>query len=303
MTYSIVARDEATGDLGAAAQSHWFAAGTLCWAEPGVGAVATQAWALMSYGPLGLERMRAGRSPGEALAELLSADEGSEHRQVAMVDRTGAVAAHTGARCLREAGHRMGDGFSCQANMMVRSTVWDAMHDAYRSAEGDLPERLLVALEAAEAEGGDIRGRQAARVLVVRSDPSGEPWTDTLVDLRVDDHPAPLAELHRLLHLKRAYDRLEAAEDLELTGDLDGALRERIAAMGSAPASAEVAFWTALSLASADRVGEAREALRVAYEAHDGWRELLRRMADDGHLELDPEVVQQLLRPDRSTRP
>lgn len=297
MTYSIVARDPRTGDLGAAAQSHWFAAGTLCWAEPGVGAVATQAWALMSYGPLGLDRMRAGLSPAEALAELRAADEGAEHRQVAMVDRTGALAVHTGARCLREAGHRIGEAFSCQANMMLRSTVWDAMHDAYLSAEGDLADRLLVTLEAAEAEGGDIRGRQAARILVVRAEPSGEPWTDTLVDLRVDDHPAPLVELRRLLELKRAYDRLEAAEELELAGDRDAALRERLAALRAAPASAEVAFWTALSLASAGRVDESREALRVAFDAHEGWRELLRRMAEDGQLDLDAETVRALLRP------
>ena len=295
MTYSIVARDPRTGDLGAAAQSHWFAAGTLSWAEAGVGAVATQAWALMSYGPLGLDRMRAGRSPADVLAELLTADEGAEHRQVAMVDGTGAVAVHTGGRCLREAGHRTGDGFSCQANMMVRATVWDAMHDAYLATEGDLPDRLLVALEAAEGELGDIRGRQAARILVVRAEPSGEPWTDTLVDLRVDDHPAPLEELRRLLDLQRVYDRLEAAEELELAGGPEEALRERLAAMNAAPASAEAAFWTALSLASAGRLDEAREALGVSFRTHDGWRELLRRMAEDGHLELEREIFEALL--------
>ncbi|HEX6230312.1 MAG TPA: DUF1028 domain-containing protein [Actinomycetota bacterium] len=295
MTYSIVARDARTGDLGAAAQSHWFAAGTLCWARPGVGAVATQAWALMSYGPLGLERMARGTPPAEALDELLAADEGSEHRQVAMVDRAGAVAAHTGDRCLRAAGHRTGDGVSCQANMMVRPTVWDAMHDAYVAAEGDLAERLLVALEAAEREEGDIRGRQAARILLVRSKPSGRPWTDTLVDLRVDDHPQPLVELRRLLELKRVYDRLEAAEDLELEGREGDALEERLAAHAAAPANPEVAFWTALSLASAGRVEEARAALRVAFTVHAGWRELLRRMAEDGHLEFDTGVVRTLL--------
>lgn len=295
MTYSIVARDPRTGDLGAAAQSHWFAAGTLCWAEPGVGVVATQAWALMSYGPLGLDRMRAGVSAPEALAELRSADAGAEHRQVAMVDRTGGVAVHTGARCLREAGHRIGDRFSCQANMMVRSTVWDAMHDAFVSSEGDLAERLLRALEAAEAEGGDIRGQQAARILVVRGEASGKPWTDTLVDLRVDDHPAPLAELRRLLALQRVYDRLEAAEELELAGEEAAALRQRLEALEAAPTNAEVAFWTALSLASAGRLDDARDTLRVCFAAHEGWRELLRRMADDGHVELDPQVVRGLL--------
>lgn len=295
MTYSIVARDPRTGELGGAAQSHWFAAGSLCWAEPGVGAVATQAWALMSYGPLGLERLRAGRSPAEALAELVAADEGAEHRQVAIVDRAGAVAVHTGARCLREAGHRTGAGVSCQANMMVRPTVWDAMHDAYVAAEGDLADRMLAALVAAEAEGGDIRGRQAARILVVRGEPSEEPWTDVLVDLRVDDHPAPLAELGRLLELKRVYDRLEAAEELELARREEEALAERLAALEAAPTNAEVAFWTALSLASAGRVEEARRAIGVAFRAGEGWRELLRRMARDRHLELEAEAVEALI--------
>lgn len=295
MTYSIVARDPRTGDLGVAVQSHWFAAGVVCWAEPGVGVVATQAWALMSYGPLGLEHMRAGRSPADSLAELLAADEGSEHRQVAMVDRTGAVAAHTGDRCLREAGHRTGVGFSCQANMMVRATVWDAMHDAYLAADGDLADRMLAALEAGEGELGDIRGRQAARILVVRAEPSGEPWTDTLVDLRVDDHATPLAELRRLLGLKRLYDRLEAAEELDLAGDDGAALGERLAALDAAPANAEVAFWAALSLASAGRLDEARTALGVAFRAHEGWRELLRRMSEDGHLELEPGIAESLL--------
>jgi len=296
MTYSIVARDPGTGELGVAAQSHWFAAGTLCWAEAGVGAVATQAWALMSYGPLGLERLRAGVNPADALSGLVAADEGAEHRQVAIVDRSGAVAVHTGGRCIPEAGHRAGEGVSCQANMVARPTVWDAMHEAYLRAGGDLVDRLLAALEAAEREGGDLRGRQAARILVVRGERSDGPWTDVLVDLRVDDHPAPLVELRRLLELKRVYDRLEAAEELELAGRGDAALRERLAALDAAPENPEVAFWTAISLAAAGRLDEARGAIRVAFRAGEGWRELLRRMVREGHLELAAEAVDALLR-------
>lgn len=295
MTYSIVARDAETGDFGVAVQSHWFAAGMVCWAESGVGAVATQATVEVSYGPFGLERLRAGESAGDVLRALLAADEDAEYRQVAMVDREGRVAAHTGARCIREAGHRSDDYFSVQANMMLRDTVWDAMHDAYRTAEGDLADRLLAALDAAEAERGDIRGRQAARILVVRAEPSGKPWEDTLVDLRLDDHPAPLPELRRLLELKRAYDRLDAAEKLELVGDLDGALREQQAALAAVPDNPEIAFWTAISLASHGRVEDARGAMAIAFRAHPGWLELLRRLVVDGFVEMPRDALTALL--------
>ena len=295
MTYSIVARDPKTGEFGAAVQSHWFAAGYVCWAEAGVGAVATQATIEVSYGPLGLERMRAGESAGKTLRALTDTDESAEHRQVAMVDREGRVATHTGARCIREAGHRTGDGFSVQANMMLRGTVWGAMHGAFRTAEGDLADRLLTALDAAEAEGGDVRGRQAARILVVRAEPSDRPWEDAIVDLRVDDHPAPLPELRRLLELKRAYDRLDVAEKLELAGDLDGALREQRAALTAVPDNPEIAFWTAISLATHGRVEDARNTMAVAFRAHPGWEELLRRLAADGFVEMPRDALAALL--------
>jgi uncharacterized Ntn-hydrolase superfamily protein len=295
MTYSIVAWDPRSGEIGAAVQSHWFAAGIVCWAEAGAGAVATQAMAELSYGPLGLERMRGGTSPEEALRALTAADEGAEHRQVAMVDAGGRVAAHTGSKCLREAGHRIGDGFSCQANMMLRDTVWDAMHDAFDSASGDLADRLLAALDAAEGEGGDVRGRQAARIVVVRGVPSERPWEDTIVDLRIDDHPAPLTEIRRLLGLKRAYDRLEAAEKLELAGDLDGALVQQQAALAAVPDVPEIAFWTALSLAGRAQVEEARRTIALAYAAHPGWVELLRRLVADGFVEMPADALAALL--------
>lgn len=297
MTYSIVARDPVTGTIGAAVQSHWFAAGIVCWAEAGVGAVATQATALIEHGPLGLALMRGGASAPDALGARLAADEDRDHRQVAMVDAQGRVAAHTGARCIPAAGHRSGEDFSCQANMMRRDTVWDAMHEAFSGSSGELAERFLVTLEAAEAEGGDIRGRQAARILVVRAEPSERPWEDVLVDLRVDDHPAPLPELRRLLALQRAYDRLERAEELELANDLDGSFAERQAAMAAVPDNPEIAFWTAVSLAVHGRTEEARSALAVALPADPGWAELLRRLADRELIELTPEQVDALLAP------
>jgi uncharacterized Ntn-hydrolase superfamily protein len=291
VTYSIVARDPRTGDLGVAVQSHWFAAGIVCWARAGVGAVATQATALIDHGPLALDALAAGEDAAGALRIRLEADDDREVRQVAVVDRAGGVAVHTGASCIPEAGHRAGDGYACEANMMWRDTVWGAMADAFEVAEGDLAERLLRALEAGEGEGGDVRGRQAARLLVVRAEATDRPWEDVLVDLRVDDHPEPLPELRRLLGLKRAYDRLETAEALELLHDFDGAFGERRAALEAVPGAAEIAFWTAVSLASAGRADEARETAAVAFAEYPGWEELLRRLAARGLAGVTPEVA------------
>jgi len=295
VTYSIVARDPETGDLGVAVQSHWFAAGLVCWARSGVGAVATQATALIDHGPLGLDLLAEGRGAEDALRARLDADVEREVRQVAVLDRDGNVAAHTGGSCIPEAGHATGDGFSCQANMMRRDTVWGAMASAFAAARGDLAGRLLVALEAGESHGGDMRGRQAARVLVVRAEPSGRPWEDVVVDLRVDDHPDPLPELRRLVGLKRAYERLESAEELELAGDADGALAERRAAIDGMPDNPEAAFWTAVSLGVRGRLEDARPLVELAAAADPGWAELLRRLGDRGLSGVTPELAARLL--------
>jgi uncharacterized Ntn-hydrolase superfamily protein len=214
MTYSLVARDSATGELGVAVQTKAFAVGSVVpWAESGVGAVATQSFSERSYGPLGLELMRAGRPPDLALAALVTADARQQVRQVGMVDAQGRAAAHTGDCCIAEAGHVTGDGFSAQANMMASAEVWPAMAEAYVAATGSFAERLLSALDAGEAAGGDFRGRRTAAMLVVGGQPSGRPWDDRVIDLRVDDHEEPLAELRRLVQLSEAYRRL---------GTLDG---------------------------------------------------------------------------------
>ena len=224
-TYSIVARDPATGELGVAVQSHWFSVGSVVtWAEPGVGAVATQSFVEVSYGPLGLELMQAGKTAEQALAALLAADPHPQVRQVAMVDRHGNVAAHTGDSCIAAAGHQTGEQYSVQANLMERDTVWGAMARAYESAEGDLAERLMASLEAAEAEGGDIRGRQSAAILVVPAAGEGRPWRETVVDLRVEDHPRPLAELRRLLRVHRAYQHMNRGDERMAAEDMPGAL-------------------------------------------------------------------------------
>ena len=296
MTYSIVARDPETGRLGVAVQSHWFSVGSVVsWAEAGVGAVATQSFAEPSYGPLGLELMRRGRSAHEALETLVHADEDRAVRQVAFVDASGQVGVYTGDDCIREFGHLTGDGFSVQANMMERDTVWVAMAEAYRSAQGDLPDRLLAALAAAQAEHGDIRGTQSAAILVVEARPTGREWDDRVLDLRVEDHPAPVDELARIVRLWRAYGHAERAEELELADDLDGALQERLRALEIQPDHPEIAFWAAVAMAGAGRLDEARRTAAIAHAKHLGWAELLRRVVADGQVVLDDEAVRALL--------
>ncbi|MEA2402065.1 MAG: hypothetical protein QOK00_2468, partial [Thermoleophilaceae bacterium] len=244
MTYSIVARDEDSGQLGVAVQSHYFSVGSLVsWADPGVGAVATQSVVEPAYGPRGLGLMRRGSSAPEALRRLLLDDDQQEVRQVAVVDARGRAAVHTGSRCIREAGHRVADGVSVQANMMERATVPDAMLEAYRSTSGELADRLLAALDAAEREGGDIRGRQSAALTVVAPRATGQPTDDRPVDLRVEDHPDPLAELRRLVDLRRTYMRVELGDELAAAGDVDGALEQYAAAHAEQPEDAELAFW------------------------------------------------------------
>jgi uncharacterized Ntn-hydrolase superfamily protein len=296
MTYSMVARDPSTGQIGVAVQSHYFSVGSIVtWAEPGVGAVATQSFAEPAYGPRGLELIRSGRSAAGALGELIDQDSGEATRQVAIVDNAGRVAVHTGRSCIAEAGHQVGDQVSAQANMMRRDTVWHAMIDAYSATQGELATRLMAALQAAEAEGGDIRGRQSAAILVVGGRRSERPWEQRLFDLRVEDHPDPLPELRRLIDLKRAYDHVEEAEKLILGGDVQRALEHYEQAAAAFPDNIEFVFWHGVTLAGAGRVGEARERLDRAYAANDGWSELLSRLVKVGLLPDDPELVRALL--------
>jgi uncharacterized Ntn-hydrolase superfamily protein len=292
VTYSIVARDDRSGELGVAVQSHYFGVGSLVsWAEAGVGAIATQSVAEPAYGTRGLELMRAGASAPEALHRLLAEDRQERVRQVAFIDKHGRVATHTGARCIREAGHRVADGISAQANIMQRATVPDAMVAAFRSADGDLAERLVVALQAAEEEGGDLRGRQSAALVVVAPRATGRPTEDRLFDLRVDDHPDPVAELRRLLGLSRAYERVDLGDELAAAGDVEAALAQYAAAHAEQPDSAELAFWHGVALAANGHEQEARPLLDRAYAQGEGWRELLRRLPEAGLFPDDRELV------------
>jgi uncharacterized Ntn-hydrolase superfamily protein len=263
-----------------------------------VGAVATQSFVEVSYGPLGLELMRSGRTAPQALRALLAGDEHTEVRQVAMVDAAGNVAAHTGEKAIDAAGHRTGANYSVQANLMLKATVPDAMARAFESSNGDLAERMLAALDAAQREGGDIRGRQSAAILIVRGTPSGKPWADRLFDLRVEDHPEPVEELRRLVHLARAYAHMNAGDEAVTQGDVEGALREYTTAARMVPDSAtngEMVFWHAVALVQAGRVDESLPLFARAFAIDRNWVELVRRLPKAGQLPDDANVIARIV--------
>jgi uncharacterized Ntn-hydrolase superfamily protein len=279
LTYSIVARDKATGEFGVAVQSHYFQVGPVVpWALAGVGAVATQSRVNVSYGPLGLELMTAGYTAEQALAAVTAGDPQADVRQCAMVDAAGNVAAHTGAKCIPAAGHQVGEGFSCQANLMEKASVWAAMADAYTSTDAPLAERMMAALEAAEAEGGDIRGMQSAAMLVVAGTATGKPWIDRLIDLRVEDAAEPLPELRRLLRIKRAYEADREADRIEEAGDVTAANARRVELLELAPDIIELRFWTGLSLAVAGDVDGGSRLIAEAVQKNGRWFETMHRL-------------------------
>jgi uncharacterized Ntn-hydrolase superfamily protein len=295
-TFSIVARDEATGQLGVAVQSHWFSVGSdVSWAEAGVGAVATQSFIDPSYGKLGLDLMRAGRSAPVALHGLLAADEGRDVRQVAMIDAQGRVDAWTGEKDIEAAGHIVGRNYSVQANLMLNDSIWPAMSKAFEASSGDLAERMLAALEAAQAAGGDIRGRQSAALIVVSGTASGQPWKDRLFDLRVDDSPEPLVELRRLVKLQRAYQHMNAGDLAVELGDDEGALREYGAAQALFPDNAEMLFWHAVALVNMGRVDESLPMFRRVFAMDANWATLLPRLPPSGLLPDDPALIERIL--------
>ena len=296
MTFSIVARDPVSGQMGVAVQSHWFSVGSVVsWGQAGVGVVATQAFAEPSYGPRGLAGMAEGRDAPDVLAALLAEDPQREARQVAMVDARGNVAAHTGDRCIDEAGHVTGDGFSCQANMMWTGSVWPSMAATFRKTPGDLSDRLPLALVAAQDAGGDVRGIQSSAILVVGPEPTGDPLRDRPLDLRVEDHPDAISELLRLLRLHRAYVHMDMFDTAMETGNEEQAWRQVAAAESLARDNIEVIFWKAVALAKLGREDEARELFERCKVVYEGWPVLLRRLPDAGLFPDDPELIERLL--------
>jgi uncharacterized Ntn-hydrolase superfamily protein len=280
-TYSIVARDPVSGELGVAVQSHWFSVGPIVpWARAGVGAVATQANVEVSYGPRALDLLQSGVGAEAALARLVAEDEGSAGRQVAVVDASGAVGSHTGESCMPSAGHVTGESASCQANIMTSDRVWPAMLAAFEAAQGSLTMRLLAALDAAESEGGDLRGRQSAALLVVPA--QGAPW-DSVVSLRVEDHPDPLTELRRLVDLHDVYTIAGEADELVNQGLYDKAAHLYLRAYKRAPENPELRFWAGIGAAQLGDVEAGVRQVEGAIRMSPGWGELLQR--------LPPEVA------------
>ena len=295
-TFSIVARDPRTRELGVAVQSHWFSVGSVVpWVEAGVGAVATQSFADPSYGKLGLDLMRAGRSAPDALRSLVAGDEGRDLRQVAMIDAQGRVDAWTGKNDIQAAGHIVGEDFSVQANLMLDDDVWPAMARAFRETQGDLADRMLAALDAAQEAGGDIRGRQSAALIVVTGEPTGQSWSDRTFDLRVDDSSEPLKELRRLVTLQRAYNHMNAGDAALERKDNEGALREYGAAEKLVPDSAEIVYWHAIALVNMGRVDESLPLFGRVFAMDENWATLTPRLPGSGLLPDDANLIERIV--------
>ena len=295
-TFSIVARDPETGEMGVAVQSHWFSVGALCpWAEAEVGAIATQSFVNVSFGPRGLELLRAGHSAPEVVQTLIDADEGREVRQLAVVDAQGNAAAHTGSGCVPAAGHVLGAGYSAQANLMLNDRVWPAMAAAYEASRGPLAERMVAALEGAQGAGGDIRGKQSAALIVVRAKSTGQSWEDRVVDLRVEDHEEPVAEIKRLLRVHRAYEHMNGGDLALEAGDVEGALAAYRAAQGMFPDNLEMRYWHAVSLANLGRVEEALPIFAAVFAGDPNWRTLTGRLPAVGLLDVSEADLERIV--------
>ncbi len=295
-TYSIVARDSATGDMGVAVQSHWFSVGSVVsWAEPGVGAIATQSLVNVSFGPRGLALLKKGKTAPEVLNILIENDDGREFRQVAIIDKNGNVAAFTGKNCIPDAGQIIGKNFSVQANMMLNNKVWPAMAEAFGKSKGPLAERMVEALKAAEAAGGDIRGQQSASILVVRGSSTGKLWEDRLIDLRVEDHPQAVKEIDRVLKVHRAYEHMNQGDLAIELGDEEKALKEYSAAEKMFPDNIEMKYWHAVSLVNMGKLEDSLPIFKIVFEQDSNWIELTKRIVPNGLLKVDQTILDKII--------
>jgi uncharacterized Ntn-hydrolase superfamily protein len=281
-TFSIVARDSATGEMGVAVQSHWFSVGTVVsWAEAGAGAIATQSFVNKSFGIRGLELLKKGLTAQQALDTLLSNDAGREVRQVAIIDSKGNVATHTGKGCIQYATQIQGNQFSVQSNMMLGDQVSIAMNEAFKKSAGkSLAERLLLSLEAGQKVGGDIRGQQSAAILIVPARSEGKPWDERTVDLRVDDSKEPIKELRRLYNVHLAYEHMNKGDFAIEKNKMKEAMNEYNAAMKMMPDNLEMQYWTAVTLANNKEIKKAMPIFKKVFSKDKNWKELTKRLPD-----------------------
>lgn len=295
-TFSIVAIDKEAGEMGVAVQSHWFSVGTIvAWAEPGVGAIATQSLVNVSFGPRGLKLLKSGIDPKKALQQLLDSDDGEAFRQISILNTKGNVATHTGKKCIANASHIVGNRYSVQANMMVNDKVVPVMSEAFKNSTGPLAERMIKVLQAAQSAGGDIRGQQSASLLIVKTESSGKIWEDRLIDLRVEDHPEAVNEIARLLKVYRAYEHMNNGDLAIEKNDEVLALKEYNAAQEMFPENLEMQYWTAVSLANIGNIDEALILFKKVFEADRNWHTLTNRIVDNGLLNVKKENLEKIL--------
>jgi len=295
-TYSIVARDPETGEMGVAVQSHWFSVGSIvAWGEAGVGVVATQSFVNVSFGPRGLELLKSGKNAQETVDELISQDEGRDVRQLAILNTSGSVAAYTGKNCIPGAGHIVGENYSVQANLMKNNKVWAAMEEAFENSTGPLAERMIMSLEAAQNVGGDIRGKQSASILIVKGESSGKVWEDRLIDLRVEDHTEPVKELKRLLRVFRAYEHMNEGDLAVEHGDMQLAMEEYSAAENMFPENEEMKYWHAVTLVNNGDLNNALPLFKSVFSQNEEWIELTPRLVPIGLLNVSDEELGKIL--------
>lgn len=298
-TYSIVAQDVVTGEMGVAVQSHWFSVGSIvAWGEAGVGVVATQSFVNPSFGPRGLELMKTGMSAEETLDLLIASDEGREFRQLAILDIYGNVKAFTGNKCIEGAGHIVGDNYSVQANLMLNDLVPQAMAEAFENANGPLAERMVAAMEAAQNVGGDIRGQQSASILIVRGNATGNLWEDRIIDLRVEDHQQPIDEIKRLLKVYRAYEHMNNGDYAVEKNDMELAMKEYSAAMAMFPENLEMKYWTAIALVNVGQLEKALPMFKDIFSKDENWKTLTPRLIKNEMLIADEETLKLILNAD-----
>lgn len=295
-TYSIVARDTVTGEMGVAVQSHWFAVGTIVsWGEAGVGVIATQSFVNPSFGPRGLILLKQGLSAQQVLDLLIESDEGRDFRQLAILDSKGNAAAYTGKKCIDDAGQIVGNNYSVQANMMLNDKVWGAMSKTFENSKGNLADRLLDALDAAQDVGGDIRGKQSAAILVVKAKPTGNIWEDRIVDIRIDDHENPLKEIRRVYNVHSAYEHMNKGDLAIEHNDMDLAMKEYSAAETMFPENEEMKYWHAVTLANMGKVEESLPLFKEVFNMNDNWVKLTARLIKPQLLNVSTEDLNKIL--------